>query len=60
MQSTGGVADRFAPFAARLERRLPGGLPSRCGRAWVPGDLELDGDLKRALPAVELLRGLTA
>jgi len=27
MQSTGGVADRFAPLAARLERRLNGGLP---------------------------------
>jgi cyclopropane-fatty-acyl-phospholipid synthase len=97
MQSTGGVADRFAPLAARLERRLPGGLPfavrfwdeselrpdgegsgdtivvrdSRAlsyiatapnqvglGRAWVAGDLELDGDLERALRAGELLRGL--
>jgi cyclopropane-fatty-acyl-phospholipid synthase len=97
MLSTGGVADRFAPLAARLERRLPGGLPfavrfwdqselrpegdasgdtivvrdSRAlsyiatapnqvglGRAWVAGDLELDGDLERALRAGELLRGL--
>ena len=97
MQSTGGVADRFAPLAARLERRLPGGLPfavrfwdeselrpeaegsgdtivvrdSRAlsyiaaapnliglGRAWVAGDLGLDGDLERALRASELLRGL--
>jgi cyclopropane-fatty-acyl-phospholipid synthase len=97
MQSTGGVADRFAPLAARLERRLPGGLPfavrfwddselrpeengsgdtivirdSRAlsyiatapnqvglGRAWVAGDLDLEGDLERALRAGELLRGL--
>ena len=97
MQSTGGVADRFAPLAARLERRLPGGLPFAVrfwdeselrpegngsgdtivvrdtralsyiatapnqvglGRAWVAGDLELDGDLERALRAGELLRGL--
>ena len=97
MQSTGGVADRFAPLVARLERRLPGGLPFAVrfwdeselrpegngsgdtivvrdtralsyiatapnqvglGRAWVAGDLELDGDLERALRAGELLRGL--
>jgi cyclopropane-fatty-acyl-phospholipid synthase len=97
MHSTGGVADRFAPLAARIERRLPGGLPfvvrfwdeselrpegqrsgdtivvrdSRAlsyiatapnqiglGRAWVAGDLELDGDLERALRAGELLRGV--
>jgi cyclopropane-fatty-acyl-phospholipid synthase len=97
MQSTGGVADRFAPLAARIERRLPGGLPfavrfwddselrpengagadtivvrdSRAlsyiatapnqvglGRAWVAGDLDLDGDLERALRAGEMLRGL--
>jgi hypothetical protein len=97
MQSTGGVADCFAPLAARLERRLPGGLPFAVrfwddselrpegegsgdtivvrdlralsyiatapnqvglGRAWVAGDLELDGDLERALRACELLRGL--
>jgi cyclopropane-fatty-acyl-phospholipid synthase len=88
MQSTGGMADRLAPLAARLERRLPGGFPfavrfwdgselwpdgagsgdtllvrdSRAlayvagapgqlglGRAWVAGDLDLDGDLERAL-----------
>jgi cyclopropane-fatty-acyl-phospholipid synthase len=97
MQSTGGVADRFAPLAARLERRLDGGLPFAVrfwdeselrpdgnssgdtivirdqralsyiatapnqiglGRAWVAGDLELDGDLERALRAGQLLRGL--
>ena len=97
MQSTGGVADRFAPLVARLERRLPGGLPFAVrfwddselrpegngsgdtivvrdtralsyiatapnqvglGRAWVAGDLELDGDLERALRAGELLRCL--
>jgi cyclopropane-fatty-acyl-phospholipid synthase len=97
MQSTGGIADSFAPLAARLERRLPGGLPfavrfwdeselrpegegsddtivvrdSRAlsyiatapnqvglGRAWVAGDLDLDGDLERALRAGERLRDL--
>jgi cyclopropane-fatty-acyl-phospholipid synthase len=97
MQSTGGVADRFAPLAARIERRLPGGLPfavrfwdeselrpendsgadtilvrdSRAlsyiatapnqvglGRAWVAGDLDLEGDLERALRSGEILRGL--
>ncbi|HEX6229952.1 MAG TPA: class I SAM-dependent methyltransferase [Solirubrobacterales bacterium] len=97
MQSTGGIADSFAPLAARLERRLPGGIPfavrfwddselrpeaggsgdtivvrdSRAlsyvatapnqiglGRAWVAGDLDLDGDLERALRAGERLRGL--
>jgi hypothetical protein len=35
MQSTGGVADRFAPLAARLERRLPG------GPAFERGDISL-------------------
>jgi len=97
MQSTGGIADRFAPLAARLERRLPGGLPfavrfwdeselrpegggsgdtivvrdSRAlsyvatapnqvglGRAWVAGDLELEGDLERALRVGERFRDL--
>jgi len=97
MQSTGGIADSFAPLAARLERRLSGGLPfavrfwdgselrsedessgdtlvvrdSRAlayvatapgqlglGRAWVAGDLDLDGDLERALRAGERLRDL--
>jgi cyclopropane-fatty-acyl-phospholipid synthase len=97
MQSTGGIADSFAPLAARLERRLPGGIPfavrfwdeselrpevggsvdtivlrdSRAlsyvatapnqvglGRAWVAGDLDLDGDLERALRAGERLRDL--
>ncbi len=91
MQSTGGVANRFAPLAARLEGRLSGGIPfavrfwdgselrpeqgkgtgdtllvrdSRAlaylatapnqlglGRAWVAGDLDIDGDLERALRA---------
>ncbi len=97
MQSTGGIADSFAPLTARLERRLSGGLPfavrfwdgselrpedegsgdtlvvrdSRAlayvatapnqlglGRAWVAGDLELEGDLERALRAGERLRDL--
>jgi len=98
MQSTGGVANRFAPLAARLERRLDGGLPfavrfwdgselrpdepdgnrdtlvvrdSRAlayvatapnqlglGRAWVAGDLDLDGDLERALRAGQRFRDL--
>ncbi len=97
MQSTGGVANRFASLAARLERRLAGGLPfavrfwdgselrpdgegsgdtllvrdSRAlayiatapnqiglGRAWVAGDLDLDGDLERALRAGERFREL--
>ena len=97
MQSTGGIADRLAPLAARLERRLSGGLPfavrfwdgselrpegngsgdtllvrdSRAlaylagapgqlglGRAWVAGDLDLDGDLERALRAAERFRDL--
>jgi cyclopropane-fatty-acyl-phospholipid synthase len=98
MQSTGGVADNFAPLAARFERRLPGGLPfavrfwdgselrpedvaedtdtvlvrdSRAlayivsapnqvglGRAWVAGDLDVDGDLERALRRGERFRDL--
>jgi cyclopropane-fatty-acyl-phospholipid synthase len=98
MQSTGGIANRFAPLAARLDRRLSGGLPfavrfwdgselrpdggkgsgdtlvvrdSRAlayvaaapsqlglGRAWVAGDLDLDGDLERALRAGERFRDL--
>jgi cyclopropane-fatty-acyl-phospholipid synthase len=98
MQSTGGIAKRFAPLAARLERRLSGGLPfavrfwdgselrpdrgngsgdtllvrdSRAlayiatapnqlglARAWVAGDLDLDGDLNRALRAGERFRDL--
>ncbi len=98
MQSTGGVANRFAPLAARFEGRLPGGLPfavrfwdgselrpeegrgsgdtvvvrdSRAlsyiagapnqlglGRAWVAGDLEVEGDLERALRAGERFRDL--
>jgi cyclopropane-fatty-acyl-phospholipid synthase len=97
MQSTGGIADRFAPLAARFERRLAGGFPfavrfwdgselrpdrevsgdtivlrdSRAlsyiatapnqvglGRAWVAGDLDLDGDLERALRLGERFRGL--
>ncbi|HEX7060030.1 MAG TPA: cyclopropane-fatty-acyl-phospholipid synthase family protein [Solirubrobacterales bacterium] len=98
MQSTGGVANRFAPLAARLERRLTGGLPfavrfwdgselrpeegrgsgdtllvrdSRAlsyiatapgqlglARAWVAGDLDVDGDLERALRAGERFRDL--
>ena len=98
MESPGSIADRFAPLASRLERRLPGGLPfavrfwdgselrpergegsgdtllvrdSRAlayiatapnqlglGRAWVAGDLDLDGDLERALRAGERFREL--
>jgi cyclopropane-fatty-acyl-phospholipid synthase len=98
MQSTGGVANRFAPLAARLEGRLSGGIPfavrfwdgselrpergegsgdtllirdSRAlafvatapnqlglGRAWVAGDLDVDGDLERALRAGDRFRGL--
>jgi len=98
MQSTGGVANRFAPLAARLEGRLPGGIPfgvrfwdgselrpergkgsgdtllvrdSRAlayiatapnqlglGRAWVAGDLDVEGDLERALRASERFRDL--
>jgi cyclopropane-fatty-acyl-phospholipid synthase len=97
MQSTGGIADSFAPLAARLERRLSGGLPFAVrfwdgselrpeeggsgdtlvvrdrralayvanapgqiglGRAWVAGDLDLEGDLERALRAGERLRDL--
>jgi cyclopropane-fatty-acyl-phospholipid synthase len=98
MQSTGGVANSFAPLAARIERRLSGGLPfvvrfwdgselrpqggggsgdtvvvrdSRAlayiatapnqlglGRAWVAGDLDVDGDLERALRAGERFRDL--
>ncbi len=98
MQSTGGVANRFAPLAARLEGRLSGGIPfavrfwdgselrpergegsgdtllirdSRAlafvatapnqlglGRAWVAGDLDVDGDLERALRAGDRFRDL--
>jgi len=98
MQSTGGVADSFAPLAARFERRLPGGLPFAVrfwdgselrpengresgdtvlvrdaralayivsapnqvglGRAWVAGDLDVDGDLERALRVGERFRDL--
>ncbi len=98
MQSTGGVANRFAPLAARLECRLSGGLPfavrfwdgselrpergegsgdtllvrdSRAlayvatapnqlglGRAWVAGDVDIDGDLERALRAGDRFRDL--
>ncbi len=98
MQSTGGIANRFAPLAARLERRLSGGIPfgvrfwdgselrpeqgrgsgdtllvrdSRAlayvagapnqlglGRAWVAGDIDIDGDLERALRAGERFRDL--
>jgi len=98
MQSTGGVANSFAPLAARLERRLSGGMPfavrfwdgselrpddgegsgdtllvrdSRAlsyiatapnqlglARAWVAGDLDVDGDLERALRAGDRFRGL--
>ncbi len=97
MQSTGGVANRFAPLAARLEGRLSGGIPfavrfwdgselrpegegsgdtllvrdSRAlayvatapnqlglGRAWVAGDIDVDGDLERALRAGDRFRNL--
>ncbi|MGA8746238.1 MAG: cyclopropane-fatty-acyl-phospholipid synthase family protein [Solirubrobacterales bacterium] len=97
MQSTGGVANRFAPLAARLEGRLSGGIPfavrfwdgselrpeeggsgdtllvrdSRAlayvatapnqlglGRAWVAGDIDVDGDLERALRAGDRFRDL--
>jgi cyclopropane-fatty-acyl-phospholipid synthase len=98
MQSTGGVANRFAPLAARFERRLPGGLPFAVrfwdgselrpedgegsgdtlmvrdlralayivtapnqlglGRAWVVGDLDLEGDLERVPRAGEMFHTL--
>ncbi len=98
MHSTEGVAERFAPLAAKVESQIGGELPAAIrfwdgseissvepgtatdtvivkdrralsyvlarpdqvgiGRAWVAGDLDLDGDLKRVMDAGSKMYGL--
>ena len=98
MHSTEGVAERFAPLAAKVESQIGGELPAAIrfwdgseissvepgtaadtvivkdrralsyvlarpdqvgiGRAWVSGDLDLDGDLKRVMDAGSKMYGL--
>ena len=97
MHNTGGIAERFAPLAEKVESQTGGNLPAAIrfwdgselssvqpgtaqdtiivkdrralsyvlarpdqvgiGRAWVSGDLELDGDLKRVMDAGSKLYG---